>query len=72
MSDPLFEILQGDEENKFVINQTTKELRVAIQGLDRESRVQYILVVELRSNGINKGFAKVKQYLMLLSFDNSG
>lgn len=60
VSNPVFEILQGDEGSKFVINQTTKELRVGAQGLDREQRDKYVLAVELRSNGINRGFAKVR------------
>ena len=61
----MFEILQGDEGSKFVINQTTKELRVGAQGLDREQHAQYVLAVELRSNGINRGFAKVRHLLRL-------
>lgn len=59
VSDPVFEIVQGDEINKFIINQTSKELRVGSQALDREQRAQHIVIIELLSNGINRGFARV-------------
>ena len=62
VSDPSFENLQGDGKNKFVINQASKELRVGAEGLDREQQAQYTLVVEIRSNGNNRGFAKVRRY----------
>ena len=68
VSDPLFEIVQGDEGNKFVINETSKELRVGAQGLDREQRAQYLLVVELQSNGINRGFARVRYKFFCIGF----
>lgn len=59
VSDPVFEIVHGDEINKFIINQTSKELRVGSQALDREQRAQHIVIIELLSNGINRGFARV-------------
>lgn len=66
VSNPVFSILRGNAGNMFVINQTTKELRVGGQGLDREQSAQHSLVVELRSNGINRGFARVRRCLHLI------
>ena len=60
VSDPLFLIHRGDEDSKFVINKTSKKLKVGAQGLDREQRNKYTLVVELLKNGRNKGFAMVR------------
>lgn len=71
MSDPVFEIVQGDEINKFSINQTSKELRVGSQALDREQRAQYIVIIELLSNGINRGFVRVCFINFILNFSQN-
>lgn len=67
VSDPLFKIHQGGVGNKFYINGTSKELKVGAQALDREQLDKYTLVVELRSNGNNKGFAVVRHVLFLIT-----
>ncbi|KAJ7389417.1 hypothetical protein OS493_031661 [Desmophyllum pertusum] len=53
VSDPIFQIHQSDEGDKFFINGTSKELKVGAQALDREERDKYTVVVELLSNGDN-------------------
>ena len=68
VSDPVFEIVQGDEINKFSINQTSKELRVGSQALDREQRAQHTVIIELLSNGINRGFARVCFINFIINF----
>ncbi|KAJ7389421.1 hypothetical protein OS493_031665 [Desmophyllum pertusum] len=59
VSDPIFQIHQSDEGDKFFINGTSKELKVGAQALDREERDKYTVVVELLSNGDNKGYAMI-------------
>ena len=49
----MFTTLSGSDRNKFVIDQTAKELRVGAQGLDREENTRATLVVEVQSSGIN-------------------
>lgn len=59
VSNPVFQIHQGGEGDKFFINGTSKKLKVGPQALDREQQDQYTLVVELLKNGKNKGFALI-------------
>ena len=65
MSNPVFQIHQGGEGDKFFINGTSKELKVGPQALDREEHDQYTLVVELLSNGKNRGFAMARDFFCL-------
>ncbi|KAK2568514.1 Protocadherin Fat 1 [Acropora cervicornis] len=59
VSNAVFTILSGSDRNKFVIDQTAKELRVGAQGLDREENTRATVVVEVQSSGINRGFAMI-------------
>lgn len=59
LSNPVFSILPGSDGKTFVIDQAAKELRLGDQGLNREEKPRVILVVELQSSGINRGFATV-------------
>ena len=64
VSNPVFQIHQGGEGDKFFINGALKELKVGPQALDREEQDQYTLVVELLSNGKNRGFAMVRDFFV--------
>lgn len=59
ISDPIFVIHRGNEGGEFFVNETSKELRVGAQGLDREEHDKYTLVMELFKGGKSKGFAMI-------------
>lgn len=67
VSNPQFKIHQGGVGDKFYINGTSKELKVGAQALNREELDRYTLVVELLSNGNNKGFAMVRHVLFAIT-----
>lgn len=64
ISDPIFVIHRGNEGGEFFVNETSKELRVGAQGLDREEHDKYTLVMELFKDGKSKGFAMVRYVII--------
>ena len=56
-----FSIEFGDPDNMFVVDTAAQAIKVGAQPLDREQRENYFLVIAVKKEGKNYGYAKVWQ-----------